>query len=150
MQWSPPTTMEDISAWCWMPIAVDAKNRFRHCSNFSTFCMRVELEIGDSLSFFMISGGDRKAALSSSERLAIYFWIAFWNASFCSGLQCTGGSRVWDPLEPTPGSELLDLLWWSGSCSNSRTLFRVSPEDILSWQVNGKNIYSSFSRNTRT
>ena len=41
-----------------------------------------DLPCFNSPSFCMTSVADRKAILSSFERLSIYSWIAFWNASF--------------------------------------------------------------------
>ena len=103
MQWSPPTTREDISGWCWIQIEIDPKNRWMHCNTFFTRVVW-ELDMRDlpccnSPSFSMTSVADWNAFLSSSERSLIYSCIAFWNASLFTGTGIGGDCGFGDGFE---------------------------------------------------
>lgn len=117
MQLSPPTTRDVISGWCWIQIAVDPKNCFMHWT-FCTFRVQVEWELElrellccKSPSFSMTSVADWKATLSSSERLSMYSWIAFWNASFLTSTELVGGwgSKDWSSVACTSPARVLAL-----------------------------------------
>ena len=94
IQFTPPSTSEDISGLCWMNIPREPIKYFMHCSTFSTRSVK-ELEMGDlalcciSCRRSMTFGADWKAALSSFVSFDIYSCMAFCNDSSFADTDCT-------------------------------------------------------------